>query len=362
MTCSFAILRLSFEMMEAKQMRIQFFLFLVTVFVLSACGGGSSVSTAPVEAVHSPFLIAIDPKDHARFDEISKSGIKTRFKEQIEYLSSHGHDLEWYPTNIGQITEHETVQLIYFDYSKYVVGFCSGGFISDNFVVSAGHCNLSVYGLSREGASCEHNLLFAYKSKRDGKMQYYRCDQVMASVYDTSEYSTDEQGKGSSERIHRSDDYTIYRLANAAGNPPLKAPMEASRAWYQKSSGVLKVNDILLGLVVDPPSGNSSFLSKYDVVLSEVIDPRSAAKTENMALYDGVTGKPLFNRYQSGNSGAPVYLLSTKPAINPKTLIPFRGNRIFAAPHSGSWPGNGYHNMSNPWSLLYRLFDIAEHR
>src|SRR6478672_10204199 len=109
----------------------------VFLFVLSACGGNDSPPAPPrPKLVGGPLVIKIDPKDKERFAAIRTAPISERKKRQVEFLQSYGHDLQWFPETIGEIETSDTVQIIYFDYNDEATGWCSGKFISDNFVAT----------------------------------------------------------------------------------------------------------------------------------------------------------------------------------------------------------------------------------
>ncbi len=333
---------------------------LLALILVAGCGSNSMGPSGPTAAGAAPFLLKIDPKDYKRFDEIKNSPINDRTKKQIAYLQTRGHDIKWFPDTMGTIKEHETVQLLYFDYTNYLVGFCSGAFASDNFVVSAGHCNVAVWGLDKEGASCDGNLIFAYKPAPAAKLEYYRCDRVMAHANDKSPFTRDQGSSGPED--HRTLDYTLFRLANGAGNPPLRNSFRSSREWLKKRSQT-EPKDILMGLVVDPPATNKSLASAYDVVIGEAQDRHQASKDNNFTLYDSIYLKAIFNTSEGGNSGGPYYLLQENPVNAGKKLKDgIVAERIYAAPLSGSWRDNRpqYISLVTIPNFLERLLDMVD--
>jgi hypothetical protein len=330
---------------------VKHFVLILTVLVVAACGGSVE------DPITSPFLIKLDPKDHGKMDAIKNSPLGDRFKKQLELLATKNHDIEWFPTSLGTVTAHDTVQIIYFDYSAYVVGFCSGAFVSDNFVASAAHCNESVYALQKEGAKCEENVLFAYKPSETAAMEYYRCDRVELNQLDRTRYTPGDQGENPSTKAQersRLVDHTLYRLANAAGKPPLRVTFTQSESWYQKTGGLVP-SDAVVGLVVDPPSGSGDFASKYDIFAGKIVDADSTAEAKSLRLTDGVFLEATINSSEAGNSGGPIYRLDA--LLNRGDAV--ADNRAYVAPLSGMFPSSGHILFPYASTFLPKLFSTT---
>ncbi|MCB0417976.1 MAG: hypothetical protein H6617_09710 [Bdellovibrionaceae bacterium] len=330
-------------------------LLLVALSVLSACAPEAAAPRV------GPFLVKLNPADHGKFDAIAGSKAEDKKKKQMRFLQERGHDLSWYPNTVGEIKAHDTVQILYFNYRDYVVGFCSGVFLSDGYIATAAHCSSAIYGLNKVGADCRDNVLFAYKAEKDGPLEYYACDRVVVYGDDTSAYDLRlNEANGPSERRWHSRDYMLYRLAELKPKAKLRKDADNGAQWIEKGNS-LKTDDVLLALVVDPPAGASNLLSKYDVAVGEVQDGNALAKKHNLRPTDAIHFTALVNGLQSGNSGGPIYLLPNVGAKGSAARQPANWadwERIYTGPFRGIFPANIY-VYSYPYQSLPPFFREA---
>ncbi|MCB0404827.1 MAG: hypothetical protein KDD51_08575 [Bdellovibrionales bacterium] len=310
-----------------------------------------------------PFLVKLDPADHGKFDAISGSKAEEKKKRQMRFLQEHGHDIGWYPDVVGELKEHDTVQIIYFNYRDYVVGFCSGVFLSDGYIATAAHCNSAVYGLNRVGADCRDNVLFAYKAKKGAPLEYYACDRVAVYGLDTSSYEfRPNEGNGPAERRWRAKDYMLFRLAELEPKAKLRKDADNGARWIEKGNSLRK-DDVLLALVVDPPADSKNLLSKYDLAVGEVGDAAELTKKHNLQPTDGVLFTPSINGLQPGNSGGPIYLLPNVGDKGSSSRVASKPNwadweRIYTGPYRGVFPASVY-VYSYPYQSLPYFFGEA---
>lgn len=295
-------------------------LLLIFALVLAACSGEE-------HSQNGPLLLKIDPRDHKRFDQIrNEPNLTARQREQILFLQRHGHDLAWYPNTYGEIVSHETVQIVFFNYTTYTLGFCSGMLVSGNFILTSGHCAARNPELRMDRALCDGFVLFAAKPTKNGPLEYYRCDRVVSYSDSRNAYTA----PGGMERWVL-DDHILFRLNNRAGTPPVNRFVREAvgRADHVTPSSHT------MGLVVDPPANaRVSLRSQYEVVVSEVVDGHALAAASPVypradALH--IEASPR-RTYRAGNSGSPVYLLDAAPVVRP--LGVFTGNRTYLGPFS----------------------------
>jgi hypothetical protein len=317
-------------------------LLAITSFLVG-CGNANQPSGAAVATPTPPAVITVDPKDYARFDKIMGQTADQRFKEQVKFLQEKGHDLKWYPDTL-QIEQHNTVQLLYFSGAKRVVSLCSGSFVSQGEIMTAGHCNEGHPEWSREPLpmTCQGDLVFAYKASKDAPISYYECDRIVRNTF----IREDKDASG----IH---DMALFetRIPNPAfvrrGSVWRGGTHYADRdlAYLQ---GITK-DLIQVALVVDPPADYApTFASAYDIVISRVVNTHNG-------LWTGLTSQNLVNHTQPGNSGGPLYLLedsNVMPEIteNFKVVFVDEGPWNLASPLYGS--GGNYTIGSYPnWTM-----------
>lgn len=278
------------------------------------------------DAQNGPLLIKIDPRDRARFDLIrNEPSLTEKQREQILFLQQRGHDISWFPNTIGEIVTHETMQVIFFNYETYTLGFCSGMMVSGNFVLTSGHCVRNTPTLQADRALCDGKVLFATKATKTGPLEYYRCDRIVS--YNDSRNGYDAGGMGVRYVL---GDHLLFRMNNRGGSPPVNRFVRDAVG----RSDYVAPGAFTLGLVVDPPVARApSLRSKYEVVVSQVVNGHDlAARLTDYPKGDALHMEAARRGFIGGNSGSPVYLLDAPPPVGGVGV--FTGNRVYLGPLS----------------------------
>ena len=318
----------------------KFYLFftLLSIVLISGLISCSSKDSGPnklkpVSKAAPPFVIKVDPKDQERFKQIQNAPISERAKEQIMFLQSKGHDINWfYGKDEEKVVFHKTVQVIYFNYSNSVISWCSGAFVSNNHISTAGHCNTDTYFgenfdtyiseksvITEESQSidCRGQVLFAYKPRYNSPVSYYSCDKLKVQLFqDDEEKIKGEDADSRRAHLYYWDlkDYALFsvnEISSNGNNTVLNTEFDNTKLVINNYRTPLAKSGFekwqTLAIAVDPPSSYSNqYTATYDLIIGEL--------NHEDSFFDGWTMSPstlyvksLKNFTEGGNSGSPVY-------------------------------------------------------
>lgn len=288
---------------------------LLASVLFSACGGSGSGTSG------GPKLIQL-PKD--RLAEIEKEKrAQERFELQKELLREEGHEIQFFDNDLFEadlgvrVMEHETVQLIYFNYADDIIGFCSGAWLDDELIATAGHCHSDEYRFDiRSGESCDGKVVFAYRSKASAATEYIRCNQTLETQFNV--IWNEEVEQGSKNRLYDITDHAYFSVQPSPGlrsfNSQTLNNAELMLASHDGRSSTLGEDFYLLA--VDPPSHYSDGLaSEYDLVKGQRKEIGSSTRFYNLSVID-----ISYNGSQDGNSGGPVYFRFEDPELDPSQI------------------------------------------
>ena len=289
---------------------------LAGILILSGCS--SKKGSKDLRRGQEPagrFTIPIEPKDREEFQRIRKAQSDEKVKRQVEFLTSRGHDIQWFLNPVINVQQHQTVQVIYFDFKNTVLAWCSGALLANGTVATAGHCNdgilsSEVISSADQGIDCHGKVLFAYKKSPSAPIQYYGCDSLRVQKY-VSDWKMNYKNEDSGEVYDRWDvkDYALFTIYDSPHEKHpefdnLKLALEYGRSEFGKNKYFSGWET--LGVAIDPPQDGNRYTSRLKLILGETIEEqkyfRKRCLTHDTML---IRGKVNFSR--PGNSGSPVY-------------------------------------------------------